>query len=103
MIGRIVTIGHELPPISALLNNHVAVVRGRTKTPRQTCEESTMNTKTAAHLNSTQDDSNLDCRYGKIGILAVAAALHYQSDAKNVAYAPAAPQIEWWLAELEAA
>jgi hypothetical protein len=62
-----------------------------------------MNTKTAADLNSKQNDSNLDRRYGKIGILAVAAALHYQSDAKNVAYAPVAPQIEWWLAELEAA
>ena len=34
----------------------------------------------------------LDRRYGKIGISAVAAALPYQSDAKNPAYAPVAPR-----------
>jgi hypothetical protein len=98
-----VTRAHELPPISALLNNHVAVVRGRIKTSRKTCEETAMQTKTAANLSSKHDDSNLDRRYGKIGILAVAAALAYQSDAKNSAYAPVAPPVEWWLAELEAA
>jgi hypothetical protein len=32
--------------------------------------------------------SDLDSRYGAVGILAVAAALPYQSDAKNSAYAP---------------
>ena len=31
--------------------------------------------------------SDLDSRYGAVGILAVAAALPYQSDAKNSAYA----------------
>ena len=31
---------------------------------------------------------SLDRRYGKIGISAVAAALPYQSDPKNTAYAP---------------
>jgi hypothetical protein len=31
----------------------------------------------------------LDCRYGKIGISAVAAAVRYQGSAKNPAYAPA--------------
>ena len=36
--------------------------------------------------------TELDSRYGEIGISAVAAALHYQSDAKNPAYAPAEPQ-----------
>ena len=30
-----------------------------------------------------------DVRFGKIGISAVAAALHYGSDARNPAYAPA--------------
>ncbi len=35
-----------------------------------------------------QKDQDLDARYGKIGIPAVAAALAYQSDAKNPAYAP---------------
>jgi hypothetical protein len=33
--------------------------------------------------------ANLDQQYGNIGISAVAAALHYQGDAKNPAYAPA--------------
>jgi len=37
---------------------------------------------------------NLDRRYGKIGISAVAAALPYQSDPKNPAYAPAVPQVD---------
>jgi len=31
----------------------------------------------------------LDCRYGQIGISAVAAAARYQGSAKNPAYAPA--------------
>jgi hypothetical protein len=35
---------------------------------------------------------SLDLRYGKIGISAVAAALPYQSDAKNPAYAPVVPR-----------
>jgi hypothetical protein len=35
---------------------------------------------------------SLDCRYGKIGISAVAAAVRYQSEPKNMAYAPAAPR-----------
>lgn len=37
---------------------------------------------------------SLDCRYGKIGISAVAAAVRYQSERKNVAYAPVAPRID---------
>ena len=37
---------------------------------------------------------SLDGRYGKIGISAVAAALPYQSDAKNTAYAPVAPRAD---------
>ena len=32
--------------------------------------------------------TDLDRQYGKIGISAVAAAVRYQSDAKNLAYAP---------------
>jgi hypothetical protein len=38
----------------------------------------------APNKNNTCD---LDSRYGAVGILAVAAALPYQSDAKNPAYA----------------
>ena len=75
----------------------------KTKTSPKTCEESIMKTKTAADLNSQHDDANLDRRYGKIGISAVAAALHYQSDARNPAYAPVVSQADQWLAEREAA
>lgn len=32
--------------------------------------------------------ASLDEQYGRIGISAVAAAVRYQSDAKNLAYAP---------------
>jgi hypothetical protein len=37
----------------------------------------------------TRERPDLDRRYGKIGIQAVAAAVRYQSDSKNIAYAPA--------------
>ena len=40
------------------------------------------------------DRADLDARYGKIGISAVAAALRYPSEAKNPAYAPAPAQDE---------
>jgi hypothetical protein len=36
-----------------------------------------------------RERAELDARYGKIGISAVAAALRYQSNTKNPAYAPA--------------
>jgi hypothetical protein len=58
---------------------------------------------TAKHDDSMHDDSKLDGRYGKIGIPAVAAAVAYQSDAKNQAYAPVEPDAERWLAAREAA
>jgi hypothetical protein len=35
-----------------------------------------------------RDRVELDARFGKIGISAVAAAVRYQSEAKNPAYAP---------------
>ena len=37
---------------------------------------------------------SLDCRYGKIGISAVAAAMRYQSEPKNMAYAPVTPRAD---------
>jgi hypothetical protein len=40
-----------------------------------------------APKNTPMNNSDLDSRYGAVGILAVAAALPYQSDAKNSAYA----------------
>jgi len=36
-----------------------------------------------------QERAELDPRFGKIGISAVAAAMRYQSEAKNPLYAPA--------------
>ena len=36
-----------------------------------------------------RDRAELDPRFGKIGISAVAAAIRYQSEIKNPAYAPA--------------
>jgi hypothetical protein len=47
-----------------------------------------MNPKTKSRPESKREEPTLDRRYGKIGISAVAAALPYQSDAKNPAYAP---------------
>ena len=45
------------------------------------------------------EQTNLDHRYGKIGILAVAAAVRYAGAGKNPAYAPVVPRIDQRLAE----
>lgn len=42
--------------------------------------------------NSGWKRSDLDARYGRIGISAVAAAVRYQNECKNPAYAPVAPR-----------
>jgi hypothetical protein len=42
-----------------------------------------------ATAEQQRERAELDARYGKIGISAVAAALRYSGDAKNPAYAPA--------------
>lgn len=44
------------------------------------------------HSSSRTDRSELDHRYGRIGISAVAAAVRYQGDARNPVYAPPAPK-----------
>ena len=67
-----------------------------------------MKTKEArqeSHGDSRREEAGLDSCYGEIGISAVAAALPYQSDAKNPAYAPAVPREDagLWFAELAAA
>ena len=55
-----------------------------------------MTSKHAATSNNSQrEGESLDGRYGKIGIPAVAAALPYQSDAKNAAYAPVVPRDDY--------
>jgi len=43
-----------------------------------------------ATTEQRRERAELDPRFGKIGISAVAAALRYQSDTKNSAYAPSA-------------
>jgi hypothetical protein len=62
-----------------------------------------MTSKTAATTDRKPEDATLDRRYGKIGILAVAAALAYQSDSKNTAYAPTEPRADDRYAEMAAA
>ena len=51
-----------------------------------------MTSKSQIQPGMQRGDADLERRYGKIGISAVAAALPYQSDAKNLAYAPVTPR-----------
>ena len=65
-----------------------------------------MTKKTAAQTNQQADQNagraepNLDSRYGEIGISAVTAALRYQSQVKNPAYAPAVHALDKWTVEM---
>jgi len=59
-----------------------------------------MKSKSAAPSQAQQKGEDLDGRYGKIGIPAVAAALPYQSDAKNPNYAPVVHRDEEWRSEV---
>jgi len=61
--------------------------------------------KNAAQSNAStrRDDSNLDSRYGAIGISAVAAALPYRSEVKKAAYAASDNELDKWIAESAAA
>ncbi len=63
-----------------------------------------MTKKSAAQINenSRRKESSLDSRYGEIGIPAVAAALRYQSEVKNPAYAPVEHRQDDRVAELAA-
>jgi hypothetical protein len=62
-----------------------------------------MKANSAAQSALQSETPSLDRRYGKIGISAVVAALPYQSDAKNPAYAPVVPRYdEKRLAEMAA-
>ena len=44
-----------------------------------------------ASPDQRRERTELDPRYGKIGISAVAAAVRYRGDSKNPAYAPVTP------------
>jgi len=59
-----------------------------------------MKSKSVAPSQVQQKGEDLDGRYGKIGIPALAAALPYQSDAKNPAYAPVVHRDEEWRSEM---
>ena len=59
-----------------------------------------MKSKSVAPSQVQQKGEDLDGRYGKIGIPALAAALPYQSDAKNPAYAPVVHRDEVWRSEM---
>ena len=64
----------------------------------------TKNSAAQSGENARRNQSNLDSRYGEIGISAVAAALPYQSEVKNPAYAPAVhqPELDKWIAGMAA-
>ncbi len=61
-----------------------------------------MKPKTKVQPDAERETPDLDRRYGKIGIPAVAAALPYRSDAKNPAYAPVAHRDNERFAEVAA-
>jgi hypothetical protein len=83
--------------ISAALARHL---NGREARPQPTAIESsteqkmTKNNAAQAGENPCRNESSLDSRYGEIGISAVAAALQYQSEVKNPAYAPVVHQLD---------
>jgi len=58
-----------------------------------------MPTSRKAPSKATSEVPDLDSRYGEIGISAVAAAMRYQSEPRNMAYAPAVPRGENWRSE----
>lgn len=62
-----------------------------------------MKSKNAAEIKRNREEANLDGRYGKIGIPAVAAALAYKGEVRNDADARVAARAERWLAERAAA
>jgi hypothetical protein len=57
-------------------------------------QQMTKNNTAQCNDNARRDEPNLDSRYGQIGISAVAAALPYQSEVKNPAYAPVVHRLE---------
>jgi len=75
------------------------VFRQHSKTQSKSTELE-MKSRTMPKPDKQPEAPSLDRCYGKIGISAVAAALPYQSDAKNLAYAPVAHRLDAeWLAE----
>jgi hypothetical protein len=104
-----VMIRHDLLRISAALRRH-PMNRGAFRKDEQansnrvgsTEKKMTKNNTAQSSENARRCEPNLDSRYGQIGISAVAAALQYQSEVKNPAYAPSVHEIDKWIAEMAA-
>jgi hypothetical protein len=58
--------------------------------PRERSEPQRSEPQPRPRAEQRRERAELDARYGKIGISAVAAAVRYQSDSRNPAYAPTA-------------
>src|SRR5262249_58379094 len=77
-------------------------LKGREARPQQKAieipreQKMTKNNAAQAGESPCRNESSLDSRYGEIGISAVAAALQYQSEVKNPAYAPVVHQLDKW-------
>jgi hypothetical protein len=80
---------HKFCPFPAALGGEMSAhEKAPGPAPAQTFQERTMNSQRATS-EQRRERSELDPRFGKIGISAVAAAMRYGSDARNPAYAPA--------------
>jgi hypothetical protein len=66
-------------------------------------KEKKMTKNNAGQSNASARESNLDSRYGEIGISAVAAALPYRSEVKTPTDESMGQQLDKWIAEMAAA
>jgi hypothetical protein len=87
----------DLPPISAALRDYRCAIVHTARGMGSTMTKVTAGTakKTEKSTGFASDGTALDCRYGQIGISAVAAAVRYQGEAKNQAYAPVAIRFDY--------
>lgn len=76
-------------PISAAVGSEIRAPRGPGTGTDSVWLERKMESRRATP-EQRRERAELDARFGRIGISAVAAALRYRSEAKNPAYAPAA-------------
>ncbi len=84
---------HELPPNSAALVAYKLITtdkgRERVSTMQDLAAEKAKDSgQKTTELTRSRENTALDQCYRQIGISAVAAAVRYQGDAKNPAYAP---------------
>jgi hypothetical protein len=77
----------QFVPISAAVRHDISAKPARPAT--NTLQERKKMESRRATPEQRRERSELDPRFGKIGISAVAAAMRYGSDARNPAYAPA--------------